>query len=82
MNGFERDESRVFLLLSTIISLVRICPYIVDKLMIYRYTNARQKKKSVRMTKGPGLRAYNPGRADCIMGLLNSFDRHSHGLRL
>lgn len=63
-----RDESRVFLLLSIIISLVRICPYIVDKLMIYRYTNARQ-KKSMRMTKGPGLRAYNPGRADCIMGL-------------
>lgn len=41
-----------------------------------------KKKKSMRMTKGPGLRAYNPGRADCIMGLLNSFDRHSHGLRL
>lgn len=26
------------------------------------------------MTKGPGLEAHNPGRADCIMGLLNSFD--------
>lgn len=43
--GLREMKVDFFLLLSiAIISLVRICPYIVDKLMVYRYTNARQKK--------------------------------------
>lgn len=41
----------------------------------------KKKKKSVRMTKGPTPRAYTPARAGYIIGLLNSFNRHSYGLR-
>lgn len=42
----------------------------------------KKKKKSIIMNKGSTPRTYNPVRADYIIGLLNSFNRHSSGLRL